>query len=146
MSGGSDRPTGVLVMAHGTPDTPEGIEAFYTRIRRGRPPTPELLDELAGRYAAIGGTSPLTARTAAQVDGLAAALDGAEPGRFVVRLGTKHVRPTIEEAMAELAAAGVSTGGRDRPHAAPVDLGLGRVLRAGPARPRPRPSRPSSSP
>ena len=33
-------PTGVLVMAHGTPATPEEIEPFYTAIRRGRPPTP----------------------------------------------------------------------------------------------------------
>ena len=99
--------TGVLVMAHGTPDTPEEIEAFYTRIRRGRPPTPELLDELTGRYEAIGGTSPLTARTRAQADGLAAALEAAEPGRFVVRLGTKYVEPTIEAAVADLAAEGV---------------------------------------
>ncbi len=99
--------TGVLVMAHGTPDTPEEIEAFYTRIRRGRPPTPELLDELTGRYEAIGGTSPLTARTRAQVDGLAAALEAAEPGRFVVRLGTKYVDPSIESAVADLAAEGV---------------------------------------
>jgi len=98
---------GVLVMAHGTPDTPEGIEAFYTRIRRGRPPTPELLAELTGRYEAIGGTSPLTARTTAQVDGLAAALEADDPGRFVVRLGTKYVHPTIEDGMAGLAAAGV---------------------------------------
>ena len=94
-------------MAHGTPDTPEEIEPFYTRIRRGRPPTPELLDELVGRYEAIGGTSPLTARTRAQVDGLAAALASTDPGRFVVRLGTKYVHPTIEEGMAELAAEGV---------------------------------------
>ena len=100
-------PVGVLVMAHGTPDTPEEIEAFYTRIRRGRPPTPELLDELTGRYEAIGGTSPLTGRTRAQVDGLAAALESADPGRFVVRLGTKYVPPTIEEGVAELAALGV---------------------------------------
>ena len=96
--------TGVLVMAHGTPDTPEEIEAFYTRIRRGRPPTPELLAELTDRYEAIGGTSPLTARTRAQVDGLAAALEDAEPGRFVVRLGTKYVEPTIETAVGDLAA------------------------------------------
>ena len=48
-------PIGVLVMAHGTPSTPEGIEPFYTTIRRGRPPPPELLDELVGRYRAIGG-------------------------------------------------------------------------------------------
>jgi protoporphyrin/coproporphyrin ferrochelatase len=99
--------TGVLVMAHGTPDTPEEIEAFYTRIRRGRPPTPELLAELTDRYAAIGGTSPLTARTRAQVDGLAAALEAAAPGRFVVRLGTKYVTPSVEEAVAGLARDGV---------------------------------------
>ena len=98
---------GVLVMAHGTPDTPEEIEPFYTRIRRGRPPTPELLEELTERYEAIGGTSPLTTRTKAQVDGLAAALEAADPGRFIVRLGTKYVQPTIEEGMAELAAKGV---------------------------------------
>jgi ferrochelatase len=102
-----DRRIGVLVMAHGTPDSPEEIEAFYTRIRRGSPPTPELLDELTGRYEAIGGTSPLTGRTRAQVEGLAAALDASDPGRFVVRLGTKYVHPTIEEGMAELAGEGV---------------------------------------
>ena len=102
-----EAPIGVLVMAHGTPDTPEEIEAFYTRIRRGRPPTPELLDELTERYEAIGGTSPLTGRTRAQVNGLAAALEAAAPGRFVVRLGTKYVQPTIEEGTAELAAEGV---------------------------------------
>ncbi|HEX4082555.1 MAG TPA: ferrochelatase, partial [Acidimicrobiales bacterium] len=57
---------GVLVMAHGTPAMPEEIEPFYTRIRRGRPPTPEQLADLRRRYDAIGGTSPLAARTAAQ--------------------------------------------------------------------------------
>jgi ferrochelatase len=94
-------------MAHGTPDTPEEIEAFYTRIRRGRPPTPELLEELTGRYEAIGGTSPLTGRTRAQVEGLAATLEAADPGRFVVRLGTKYVHPTIEDGIGELAGLGV---------------------------------------
>jgi ferrochelatase len=103
-----DGPIGVLVMAHGTPSTVAGIAPFYTTIRRGRPPTPELLDELVGRYEAIGGTSPLTERTRAQVEGLAAALDAAAPGRYVVRYGAKYVSPTIEEGMAELAAAGVS--------------------------------------
>ncbi len=103
----SGRPVGVLVMAHGTPSTPEEIEPFYTTIRRGRPPTPELLDELVGRYAAIGGTSPLTARTRAQVDGVAAALEAAAPGRYLVRYGAKYVSPSIEEAMADLVSAGV---------------------------------------
>ncbi len=99
-------PTGVLVMAHGTPPTPEGIEPFYTAIRRGRPPTNELLEELTGRYQAIGGTSPLTLRTAAQVDGVASALEDAAPGRFVVRYGSKYATPTIEEGVTALAEAG----------------------------------------
>ncbi len=105
--GGEDTSSvGVLLMAHGTPADPSGIEAFYTRIRHGRPPTPEQLADLAHRYDAIGGTSPLAARTAAQVAGITAALDAAEPGRFVVRFGAKHTRPFIEDAAVELAASG----------------------------------------
>ncbi len=101
-------PTGVLVMAHGTPAAPGEIESFYTSIRRGRPPTPELLAELVGRYEAIGGTSPLRQRTRAQVEALATALDAAAPGCFVVRYGSKHTTPTIEEGVAELAGAEVT--------------------------------------
>jgi ferrochelatase len=98
---------GVVVMAYGTPATPEDIEPYYTHIRRGRPPTEEQLAELTARYAAIGGISPLAQRTQAQLDGIAAALDAAEPGRFVVRLGQKHAAPFIEDAVAELAGLGV---------------------------------------
>ena len=31
----------VLLMAYGTPSSPDEIEAYYTDIRRGRPPTAE---------------------------------------------------------------------------------------------------------
>ena len=97
---------GILVMAHGTPARPEEIEAFYTRIRRGRPPEPAQLAELEGRYAAIGGVSPLAERTAAQVDALRDALEARRPGRYVVAFGPKHTEPFIEEAAAKTAAAG----------------------------------------
>ncbi|HEY7916613.1 MAG TPA: ferrochelatase [Acidimicrobiales bacterium] len=100
-------PTGVLVMAHGTPDSPAAIEPFYTAIRHGRPPPPELLAELTGRYEAIGGTSPLAERTRAQVHGLAAALESAAPGEYTVRFGAKHTAPSIEDAVADLAGCGV---------------------------------------
>ncbi len=100
----SGRRTGVLVMAHGTPARSDEIEAFYTRIRRGRPPTPELLADLVRRYDAIGGTSPLAARTAAQVAGVAARLEAMAPGAYLVRYGAKHTEPSIEEAAAALAA------------------------------------------
>jgi protoporphyrin/coproporphyrin ferrochelatase len=93
-------------MAHGTPSSPAQIGPFYTRIRRGRPPTPEQLAELEGRYRAIGGVSPLAERTRAQVDGVRAALEGRAPGRFVVAFGAKHTDPRIEDAARELARAG----------------------------------------
>ena len=101
-------PIGVLVMAHGAPGSTEEIEPFYTRIRRGRPPSAEQLGDLVRRYEAIGGISPLTERTRAQVDGLAALLEAAEPGRYVVAYGAKHTEPSVEHAAADLANRGVS--------------------------------------
>jgi ferrochelatase len=98
---------GVLVMAHGTPATTEEIEPFYTAIRHGRPPDAALLAELVQRYRAIGGTSPLTRRTAAQVAGLASALEGGTPGGYVVGYGSKYTDPSIEAGMAALVAEGV---------------------------------------
>jgi ferrochelatase len=104
----STTPTGVLVMAHGTPSRREDIAPFYTRIRRGRPPSPDQLAELEDRYEAIGGLSPLTERTQAQVDGLRAELERRAPGRYTVAYGAKHAAPLIEEAAAALTAAGVA--------------------------------------
>lgn len=96
-------PTGVLLMAYGTPATPGDVEAYYTHVRRGRPPTPELLEDLKRRYAAIGGTSPLLERTRAQAAGVQHALGEG----FVVELGMKHAPPFVEDGVAALAAAGV---------------------------------------
>jgi ferrochelatase len=107
-TGSGTPPAGVLVMAHGTPARREDIAAFYTRIRRGRPATPEQLAELESRYGAIGGLSPLTERTLAQVDGVRAALERRAPGRYTVAYGAKHTVPLIEEAAAELTGAGVA--------------------------------------
>ena len=100
--------TGVLVMAYGTPTTPDDVEAYYTRIRHGRPPTPELLDELAGRYREIGGTSPLAARTSAQVSALATALEEMHPGTYDVRFGSKYEPPMIEDVAPGFAEDGVT--------------------------------------
>jgi protoporphyrin/coproporphyrin ferrochelatase len=99
-------PVGVLLMAYGTPRRPEDIEAYYTDIRRGRPPTPEQLQDLTDRYAAIGGVSPLAQRTEAQAAALQDALDERLPGGAVVRLGLKHAAPFIEDTVDELVAGG----------------------------------------
>ena len=102
---GADPPVGELLMAYGTPASRDDVEAYYTHIRRGRPPTPEQVAELVGRYEAIGGLSPLLARTRAQVAGVQAALgDG-----FVCELGQKHAAPFIADGLAALVRRGVST-------------------------------------
>jgi len=101
------RTTAVLLMAYGTPRHPEEIEAYYTDIRRGRPPTPEALADLVARYDAIGGISPLAQLTEAQRDALQSALDERAPGTYRVDLGLKHADPKIEEATEALLTDGV---------------------------------------
>ncbi len=99
----------VVLMAYGTPRTPEEIEPYYTDIRRGRPPTPEALADLVARYGAIGGVSPLAQLTEAQRDALQAALDATDPGKFHVTLGLKHAEPKVEVAARAAAETGVSS-------------------------------------
>ncbi len=104
----SETRTGLVVMAYGTPRSPDQVESYYTDIRRGRPPTAELLAQLQGRYEAIGGISPLAERTEAQRAALAAALDGRRPGQFDVVLGQKHASPFVEDAVQTLADRGIT--------------------------------------
>jgi ferrochelatase len=92
-------------MAYGTPASLDDAEAYYTHIRRGRPPSAEQLDELTARYRALGGTSPLRAITEAQAARISEALGHG----WVVALGQKHSAPFIEDAVAALADAGVSS-------------------------------------
>jgi ferrochelatase len=89
--------SGLLLMAYGTPSSPEEVEAYYTDIRRGRPPTPEQLADLVRRYDAIGGLSPLRQRTEAQRNVIRRALPS-----WRVELGYKHAHPMIEEAREQL--------------------------------------------
>lgn len=99
-------PVGVVVMAYGTPAGPEDVEAYYTHVRRGRPPPPALLDDLVQRYRAIGGVSPLSARTRAQAGVIAAGLEHRAPGRYRVEIGYKHAPPFLEDAVERLIGAG----------------------------------------
>jgi ferrochelatase len=106
MSGGEC--IGVLLMAYGTPRDHDDIETYYTDIRRGRAPTPELLADLTRRYDALGGTFPLRAITDAQVEAVRSALKRSAGGvDYVVTLGTKHSVPKVEEGVRALAAEGV---------------------------------------
>jgi ferrochelatase len=95
---------GVLLMAYGSPEKPEDIEPYYTDIRRGNKPTPELLAELTERYNTIGGTSPLLRITKAQAAGLQAELGD----EYQVFIGMRHWTPWIHEAVADMQKAGIT--------------------------------------
>lgn len=100
---------GVLVMSYGTPESMDDVEAYYTHIRRGHAPTPELLAELKGRYEAIvGGVFPLRENTNGQVAGLQDKLEQLASGQFVCYQGLKHAKPYIEDGVEQMARDGIT--------------------------------------
>ncbi|WP_424766778.1 ferrochelatase [Paenibacillus sp. sgz302251] len=109
MSEHHEKIIGVLVMSYGTPESMDDVEAYYTHIRRGNAPTPELLAELKGRYEAIvGGVFPLRENTDGQVAGLQDKLEQLAPGQFVCYQGLKHARPYIEDGVEAMAQDGIT--------------------------------------
>jgi ferrochelatase len=98
----TDARRGVLVMAYGTPRGLDDVERYYTDIRHGRPPPPELLSELKDRYRAIGG-SPLLAITQSQASGIEKRLG------IKAYLGLKHAAPFIAEAVERMPSDGVDS-------------------------------------
>ena len=96
----------VLLMAYGSPDRLDQVEAYYTDIRRGSPPPQHLLEELLGRYRAIGGGSPLSRIVELQRAAVEAEL--ARRGRPVrVYAGMRHIEPRIGRIVEGMAADGV---------------------------------------
>jgi ferrochelatase len=106
----SDRQrTGVLVMSYGTPESMDQIEAYYTHIRHGRPPSPEQLEDLKARYAAVvGGVFPLRDNTNKQVEALQRTLEDMYPDEgYLCFQGLKHAPPFIEDGVEHMYKAGI---------------------------------------
>lgn len=84
---------GVLLVGHGTVADLDDMPEFLRRIRRGRPPSDDLVDEMKRRYRAVGG-SPLLAITHAQADALSEALG------LPVLVAMRLWHPFIEDVLA----------------------------------------------
>ncbi len=91
-------------MAHGTPSSLDEMPEYLTLVRGGRPPSAELVREMRENYGAIGGRSPLTEITEAQAAALRARLGADIP----VAVGMRNWTPFIKDALAGLAAQGVT--------------------------------------
>ncbi len=92
--------SGIALVAHGTVSELDQLPEFLLRIRRGRPPSDDLVAEMRRRYGAIG-RSPLLDITRAQADALAR-----ETG-LPVFVGMRFWHPLLSEALRAAAKAGL---------------------------------------
>jgi protoporphyrin/coproporphyrin ferrochelatase len=107
-SGAVDTPLGVLLMAYGTPETPDQVEPYFTHIRGGRPPSAESVARLRQRYELIGGRTPLLDITNELRGALERELNAAAIGpTYCVYVGMKHWRPFIGDVVPHIAADGI---------------------------------------
>lgn len=99
---GPERP-GVLLMTYGSPASleREDVRSYLARVRAGREPDPDLVDEFTRRYEVIGG-SPLIQITRQQ----AAAL--ADLTSWPVEVGMRFSEPSILSGLQALSAAGAT--------------------------------------
>ncbi len=102
------QPIGVLLMAYGTPRNLDEVEPYYTDVRGGRPPTPQLLEALRERYRTVGGRTPLLDISQAQARRVQDELDAQATGRYRVYLGMKHWHPFLDVPVRQMAEDGVT--------------------------------------
>jgi protoporphyrin/coproporphyrin ferrochelatase len=102
----------VLLMAYGGPDSLDDVEPYLLDIRGGRKTSPELVEEIRGRYEKIGGKSPLLDITQAQAKALEDRLnrDAEDEERFRVYVGMRHWSPAISETVHKIYQDGLRTG------------------------------------
>jgi ferrochelatase len=100
-------PTGILLLAYGTPDTPDDVEPYFRHIRGGRAPSPEAVADLRRRYELIGGRTSLLSITTDSARGLQATLDARAPGEYRTYVAMKHWHPFIGDVIPRMAAEGV---------------------------------------
>jgi ferrochelatase len=100
--------TAVLLMAYGSPNRLDEVEAYYTDIRGGRTPTASAVEELREKYRRVGVPTPLLAASTELSRELERRLNADPPDDsiYTVHLGMKHWTPRIATAVGEAVDAG----------------------------------------
>jgi ferrochelatase len=93
--------TGVLLLAHGSPDRVDEVPEFLLRVTGGRPLAPQVIEEVKHRYGLIG-RSPLTTLTLQQGELLAREL------RLPVYVGMRNWKPFIADVIQAMTADGIT--------------------------------------
>jgi len=89
--------TAVLLLAHGSPESPDQIPEFLRYVTGGRPLPPHVIEEIRHRYSLIG-FSPLACWTLRQADQLSQLL------HLPVFVGMRNWKPFIADAVKAIAA------------------------------------------
>ncbi len=93
--------SGVLLMAHGSPDSVDQMGDYLRHVLTRKPPTPELIAEFQDRYRQIGGQSPLLRISREQGRALQEKLG------VPVYVGMRHWTPVIKDAVEQARKDGV---------------------------------------
>jgi len=94
--------TGVLLLAHGTPDSVSEIPEYLRNVTGGRPVPDSVIEEIKHRYGQIG-RSPLTSITLRQGELLSESLN------MPVYVGMRNWKPYIADVVAKMRADGVTS-------------------------------------
>ncbi len=91
----------VLLLAHGAPEKLQDIPEYLRYVRGDRPVPEHLIREVTRRYAEIGGSSPLLARTREQAAALQHQLG------IPVYFGMRNWHPFVRETLARMQSDGI---------------------------------------
>src|SRR5256712_2680451 len=100
--------TAVLLMAYGSPNRLEDVEAYFTDIRGGRTPSREAVEELTARYRRVGVPTPLlpvSVELGRELERLLN-IDPPDDRMYTVHVGMKHWTPRIATAIDEIVDSG----------------------------------------
>ena len=97
----SSQKNAVLLLAHGSPETVAEVPEFLQLISRGRPMSPQVIEEVKHRYGLIG-QSPLTCWTMEQRDLLSRELG------LPVYVGMRNWKPFVADTVRAMTADGIA--------------------------------------
>lgn len=90
----------ILLLAHGSPESPADIPEFMKHVTGGRPVPDAVMKEITHRYSLIG-KSPLTEITTRQAEALQATLG------LPVYVGMRNWKPFISDAVQQIISSGI---------------------------------------
>ena len=90
----------ILLLAHGTPDSPADIPEFMKHITGGRP-VPDIVRQVVTHRYSLIGKSPLTEITMQQAEALQASLG------LPVYVGMRNWKPFISDAVRQITSSGI---------------------------------------